>query len=959
MRDMKKKLIWVALLLVAQTLFAAPAVLEAGRFSMRFAADGKPASFQLSDGTELLNVGNPGQGFYMKNASKAVIDLPVVWVRDSKELVVESENRTQQIVFKLTEGDQYVGLQIQRLKGIPKSSALTLHFEMNTGGNVKALALDFMTPHLDHLKGRIKVDWPFLYHRYKDDPLGGFALYCPTDDADEDDTLLHMWGELDLAHPAVKGEWDYAAAKQWLKEWQTEFSDQSRMMFEAESLEDLYEGSKYAEAAGLKGIYLMPWIWRGDYWPTDMTNDGINHDVFPKGRADVADFSSHLKERGMRLLFHYVSGGIGYNDPVYIGTKPDRRLASWGGGEIVGKIDASQTTIQFRPNQGVELPYRIPRANVHNFNALPPAMHFFHNFQLMRIGDEIIKVGSFDDTDKDVWTLSDCERGMFTTLAAAHKRGTDAAGLIDTYDQNFLPDNNSTLLDEIAGNFAGLLNECGVMNTEYDGGEIHCYEGPSKSIGWGYNKFASKVYSQLDHPVMADSSAERPPECNFEYKFNSTKELVGQIKGHQYYVALMPEHPSRAATTLLDANFQLSQVAATKSACFGIKTQDRGVSISDLQSHGLAADICKLVGTWKKASDLMTDEQRDAILRKHVRWSEKIWLGDAHTQSEIVQDLREDDDAYSIVPVKVLTRDNGRDVNWCVGQEHGSIAPKQFVKPGEKLNLNNPFEQQEMKFVIRMLWETDYQDLFNMALTPTAESLDELNDTQASDEGSALRLKYRNDRAEAVWNGADLPEWEQSVDLSKNRSLGMWVNGDGSGSLLVLQFKGGKVRDYVIPVDFKGGRYIEIPHGQAAWAEGLWGWRMDSWKHADYKNVKELHIGFGKVPASTLADVTVEGIKALYEKNAELVNPVVSCGAGSVKVLGTVKTGQYLEYKGGDVATVYDKNWNKVDELKVQKQNYICAKGPVAVSVSADNSAMPWMEIQCMTEGAPVRIPKK
>ncbi|MDF7827122.1 hypothetical protein P4B35_24070, partial [Pontiellaceae bacterium B12227] len=148
----------------------------------------------------------------------------------------------------------------------------------------------------------------------------------------------------------------------------------------------------------------MPWVWRGAYWPSDMPNDGINTNVFPNGRADVAKYSAYLKKRGMRLMFHYVSGGIGYNDPVYIGTKPDRRLASWGGGEIVGSVDRTQTTIQFRPDQGVELPYRIPRANVHNFNGLPPSMHFFHNFQMMRIGDEIIKVGSFENTDQDVWT---------------------------------------------------------------------------------------------------------------------------------------------------------------------------------------------------------------------------------------------------------------------------------------------------------------------------------------------------------------------------------------------------------------------------------------------------------------------------------------------------------------------------------------------------------------------------
>ncbi|MDF7827100.1 hypothetical protein P4B35_23960, partial [Pontiellaceae bacterium B12227] len=194
----------------------------------------------------------------------------------------------------------------------------------------------------------------------------------------------------------------------------------------------------------------------------------------------------------------------------------------------------------------------------------------------------------------------------------------------------------------------------------------------------------------------------------------------------------------------LDANFQLSQVAATKSACYGIKTQDRGVSIEDLKTHGLSEDICKLVGTWKKASDLMTDEQRLAILRKAEHWTENLWLGDRHTESEFVQVLREEDDAYHIVPVKVLTRDDGRDVKWCVGQEHGSIAPKQLIKPGDELELKNPFGEQEMKFVIRMLWETDYDSGANLTLTPTATNLKDLNDTDASDVDGKLCLKYRN-----------------------------------------------------------------------------------------------------------------------------------------------------------------------------------------------------------------------
>lgn len=952
---MKKIVIWLVQLILVQSLFAAPAVIQSKQFKLRFAADGKPASFQLTDGTELLNVASPGKGFYLSNASKADIHLPVVEIRQPNQLILESSNGTQQITFKITEGDEYIALQIERLKGIPESSALTLHFEMNTTGNVKALALDFMVPHLDHLKGRIQVNFPFLYHRYPGDPLGGFALYCPENPFDEDEALLKMWGELDLPHPDIEGEWNVEVARKWMMVWLAEYSDQSRMMFEADSLEDLYAGAKYAEAAGLKGIYLMPWIWRGDYWPTDTTNDGINLDIFPRGRKDVTEFSEYLQERGMRLLFHYVSGGIGYYDPVYIGTKPDRRLASWGGGKTVGAVNATQTTIKFKPNLGVELPYRIPRANVHNFDALPPAMHFFHDFKHMRIGDEIIKVGSFEATDQDVWILKNCERGKYTTLAAAHPSDTDSAGLIDTYGHNFLPDNSSDLLDEIAHNFASLINETGVRNTEYDGGEIHCYEGPSRSIGWGYNKFAAKVYEKLKHPVMADSSAERPPESNFEYKFNAAKALVGPIKGHQYYVALMPEHPSRPATTMLDANFQLSQVAATKSAAYGIKTQDRGVSIEDLETHGRSSDICKLVATWKKAADLMSDDQRQAILRKDHRSHDYIALGGNHTQSELVQVLKETSNGYEIYPTKVMTR-KGRDIKWSIGQEHGSIAPKQFIKPGDKLMLHNPFDQQDAKFIIRMLWATDYEAETNLALNPTAGTLQNLNDTVAADEGSKLKLSYRNNEATPAWNTSNLPEWKEPLDLSANRTLGMWVTGDDSKALLTIQLP---KRDYVVPIDFKGRRYIEIPHGEAAWADGLWGWRMATWKHADYSKNPEFKIGFGKIPASTHANITVEGIKALKEYDSQIVNPVIQCGAQSIRVLGTVKTGQYLEYNGTNSASVYDRNWNLLQTLNVQKSGPGVNPGWQTLSVSVENDEQPWMEIQCLVEGKPIRISKQ
>ncbi|MGB0409119.1 MAG: hypothetical protein ACPGIC_03905 [Opitutales bacterium] len=115
----------------------------------------------------------------------------------------------------------------------------------------------------------------------------------------------------------------------------------------------------------------------------------------------------------------------------------------------------------------------------------------------------------------------------------------------------------------------------------------------------------------------------------------------------------------------------------------------------------------------------------------------------------------------------------------------------------------------------------------------------------------------------------------------------------------------------------------------------------------------------GLVPASTQANITVEGIKALKEQDSKLINPVIHCGAQSIQVLGTVQTGQYLEYTGGETAKVYDCNWNLIAELDVLKSGQGVDTGWQTVSVTADNDEQPWMEIQCIVEGTPINIPKE
>ena len=248
----------------------------------------------------------------------------------------------------------------------------------------------------------------------------------------------------------------------------------------------------------------------------------------------------------------------------------------------------------------------------------------------------------------------------------------------------------------------------------------------------------------------------------------------------------------------------------------------------------------------------------------------------------------------------------------------------------------------------------------NITLQPHPEAIQDRRDTTITRDGEALVFSASNARDEAIWEETKLPCWDQRIDMRRHRGIGMHVTGDGSGAILVFQIPG---RDYVVPIDFTGRRYVEIPNGEAAWFEARWGWRMGS-KSTQYGGVRQCKLGFGHIPARTDVKVKVEGLKALVEIPTELVDPVIRTGNGTLAIKGSVDSGQYLVYEGGDTAGVYDQNWHLLKELDVKKSDYVVPNGWSEVSVTgkarsnAGNeeaakaaTTIPWLEVQFITEG--------
>ena len=956
---MLKKILLIATIGAAVSYAGDPVEIGAGRVVLKFSSDGRPKSFK-ADNKELLNEQDPWPGFELKGFAfdeRKPVSFPFKDLRsDGKQLVVALKDNIR-ITFDVKATDRYITFKISRVEGVPKSNLLWLQFKMNADYKTKTLPLDYMT------KANVwgcEVSWPWLWARSENTPLGGFALYVPADDADADETLLHIWANEGLPHPKVKGEWTVETARAWLAEWQREFSDQSQMLITATNNAELYQLADFAAKLDIKRIYMHTDTWRGEYWPVKYSFLHLNPATFEKGEADFQKFAKYARGKGIGLTIHTVSCAIANEDPDYVAGKIDPRLAKWIDGTLAQPVSATDTTIAFRPAPGAELPTSIDRPVTGPANVDP-----WNNIRTMRLGDEFIGVGEFADTDKDVWLLKACKRGLFKTVAASHSANTSVTGLIRPYDQCFTADNDSTLVAELGRRIAEFNNRNNIIHCEQDAGEIH-----TVNHQWGYAKFTEGVYTNLDHPVTSNNSGGSHMPCQLEYQFNSSKTAIAAR--NQPQVPLTLARNGRLSTGPYEMFSAVAKPIAAGVRSIGLYKPEPmfGVSTEILLNHGLSPYAAATVLAWKKVAPLLTEQQRKTILG---------------SSDDVIYRAEKKGAGHEITPLRMLYRP-GIDIGWKTGSEFGPIVPRQYVKTGESLAVENPYAEQEPEFLIRVMNGFNGQnkvsdktsestskgiaivDAYNVGaglkpaeatpvskgsgsplgtlLQPKAEQIRNIGDHQFAADGEAIKIRFENKRNEAVKNDENLPFFDCASNMEKARGLGLTVTGDGSGAVLVLQAHCSGARDYIVPLDFKGTREIVIPCGEVSWADARWGWRFET-KGSKYGGLHRMSIGLGKVPPKTTVDVSVANIRVLPEIPAALINPVITLGAGALRITGTIPSESYAWYKGGDRVGVYDLNWNQIADLPVERQNFTAPKGPLQIRIdSKGTNPMPWLECQ-------------
>lgn len=953
-----------------------------GQSGVLFSLDGRISSLKLS-GVDVLKTDGMRNGFsllHFNGISTEEIALTQV-KRVDNDLHVGHPDAFPKLVFSVKEAGNYVALILKRAEGIPADGKTSLRLLCQLNTAVEVVKLDYMVDNRS-AKNELAVYWPYLWHRSETDPLGGIAFYLDSNDTANDESLADIWANEHLPHPDTGKPWTREAVLTWIESYHRKFAGLRETTLSASSNEELYYLTERMKAAGVNRIYLHTDTWRGEYWPRQHSFTNVNTEVFPAGLSDLKAYGQYLKENGMMLRLHNVSGGIGRRDPEHVlGDKISEDLSVWVEGKLVASVSATDTLIRFEP---------LPGSSIPNSNLKRSWWDLSH----FRVGNEIIHARAISGTDKTIWTLHNSSRGFDGSHAAAHGKGTRVGGLLSAYGQNYIPKPNSLLFEEMAYRYADFLNEVKADHQHYDGYEIHSIP------PWGSEKFSYLVAGRLKKPTTTSTSGGRGTVWQLERRFSAIKNL-NEI--HGYWAANIPVllDGNRRASSLLDAHFEMSAMIMNGARRVGLYKPEPmfGVSGEMLDQHGLSPEFLRLASEWGKLMPHINADDVAYLNGFFQGINRELRQRGNHYQSRDVPVLDIRADGYYWVPTRVLV-DEENDDYWVFGQEFGATGPRQFISSGGSLTLHNPYGAQPPRVVLRVLDAykepdgpspgrqekaadaraesiSDYRlgaDLANAKVATTVSENEFVSDvlwpsanTNIVQDGiseviladSVLSVFGKNQFNEPVWSEERHASWDVDVPLNGRRALALDIVGDSSNAVLVVQLIGKErgVRDYVVKLDFLGKKRFVIPNGEVAWTNAHWGWRFGA-KHFDYSGtVAKVRMGIGYLPGNTAVDVQVLGLRLLDNADFVVKSPEIHINDGKLEIKGDLHPGEYFTYDDGLTGKVFDQNWNFLREVEVEHVDFIASQGTVHVVITDKNTGLkPWCELQLLTKGEPYKI---
>lgn len=645
-----------------------------------------------------------------------------------------------------------------------------------------------------------------------------------------------------------------------------------------------------ARRAGLAQIHLIGWERTlGHYEPRP--------DLYPGGLEGLRAVVAKIHAAGLRAGMHILTGGISRDD-AFVTPVPDGRLAKDGRFTLAGELGEADAAVPILEPPG----------------DLETSWQYSGRSNVVQIDGELIEYTALSTAPN---ALGGCRRGAFGTRAAPHAKGAPVHHLFAIYG-TFQPDEDSTLVDEIAERIASVFNACGFDMIYQDGAE------GMPGGAYGCARMREAIFRRLRGRVLVEASE----WGHHSWPFHSR---IGAY-----------DHPNWGLKRFVDIhlsdaeNYRASSFLSCQLGWWAIlgPSADHRYELPEeieyLSAKALACDMAlSFQGIDATASpwNARQDEYLDLIGRY-----ERLRLARA-VPEEILARLREpraefrleaaEGGGWKFTPLDCIehkvTDFEGGSAAWRVANRRG---PQPLRLRIEVLYSAAPFDSPE-----------------------AAEILDPSRPGEVVPAGAAAGVSAQWSPAEGAGRPAALlaarsslgsrrgawaafrKDFRPPLDLSRSGAIGVWVRGDARGEILNFQLTNPPQfwptwDEHYVDVDFEGWRYFELHLRERdadrfpdfAWPYG--GTSAVFRSPLIRTHVSALAVYVNELPPGAEASCAIGPARALPAAKARIDDPALEVEGARIVFPARLESGQFLEFDGGEEATIRDERGALVGSVR-------------------------------------------
>ena len=708
-------------------------------------------------------------------------------------------------------------------------------------------------------------------------------------------------------------------------------------LFAGVSEENVGRWIDLAQRSGIPTVHLSGWQKSlGHYEPQP--------DLFPHGLDGLKSVADKLHAAGLKVGIHTLTGCIDTHDP-WVRPVPDPRLAT----------DGTFTLAADLTEAGRDVPTAAPPGNY------PTIWGYASHGNCIRIDDELLRYSAISNDSNP--GFFQCERGAFGTKAAPHAKGAPVHHLIARYG-GFVPDEHSTLVDEIADAIAHVYNTCGLDQIYMDGAEA--------MRGWyGIGRMREAIFTRLKGTALVEASCWNHHSWPFHSRIGAWDHPKWGLKRFADDHLAAVEDYRRGA--LLEAQLGWWAVVSP-GRDWDMEMPDE---IEYLCAKALGHDT-PLSFQSITMSDDPPNARQDEYLTTVGRY-ERLRLANYFSE-EVKAKLREPRQEFRLV--------RAEDGEW-------EFLPTDYLQhkvtgPDDRAwTVTNRFPAQPVKLRLQALYSArpnddpqgvelaDFSRQAEFAASETASGVKiEMGGADGVPEWPAGLTKPGTIGKLAASNTGDTPvgawgrvvkTFDPVVDITPHDALGLWVHGDGKGALLNLQLTnppeyGRVLDDHYIKLDFQGWRYCELllrERDAAAWHDYRWPYGAHCVLHRsplERKAVNQLTAYLNNVPAGGEVACYLSPVRALRTQKVVLHHPSIEIGGRRMVFPVDLETGMYIELESPDDCRLYDERGRVLRWLTPEGDVPVLAAGAneIAFTCGGTEGFSSRAEITLIAGGPPI-----